>query len=56
MRVTFSVERQVKDQERQNLISRPRGRAQKVALAKSQNSPQILQGLLYTMASFEMGP
>jgi hypothetical protein len=38
MRVTFSVEQQVKDLERQNLISRPRGRAQKVALAKRLNS------------------
>ena len=39
MRVTSSVEQQVKDLERQNLISRPRGKAHKVALVKRQNSP-----------------
>jgi hypothetical protein len=37
MKATFSVEPRAKDPERPNLISRPRGRAQKVALAKSQS-------------------
>lgn len=53
MKATFSVEPQAKDLKHPNLISRPRGRAHRAALARRQSKFQDRIGLGVYRSSFK---